>query len=30
MGAFMPHTVLATFRVRAGQQAELSGLLERH
>ena len=26
----MPHTVLATFRVRAGSQAELSGLLERH
>ena len=26
----MTHTVLATFRVRGGSQAELSGLLERH
>ncbi len=26
----MAHTVLATFRVRKGAEAELSGLLERH
>ncbi len=26
----MTHTVLATFRVRAGAEAELNGLLERH
>ena len=26
----MAHTVLATFRVRAGAEAELSGLLDRH
>ena len=26
----MTHTVLATFRVRAGQQAKLSGLLDHH
>ena len=26
----MTHTVLATFRVRSGAEAELNGLLERH